>query len=425
MRSGKLRKIFALSVAAILTALLMAGCIDTVAEINPDDAPIGEFPVSVGGAEISAKPTKVYVASASLADVVIAIGAETQLVASSEDCTQPELEALPKVSPESTDEISALSPDLILTTAGDSRSTALAQTAQVIEIKLSTGREDFERLYGEVASVFMGGGPGYEAGISNARKIFTTLDDVARETSSDIITTACYLYDTEGRAVTGDMFATVVMEYSGLTNVFGIQTQGQYDMEVMQIANPNVIFCAPGVKEQIENDTRFKEISAVKDKRIYEMPASLMEWQGRTVITAALSMSGKAFPELMEEATPEPENPVDAINSKVESQVQQEEEDNKTYTTLQNGDNSDEVNTMQARLTELGYLTSEYDGYFGDVTEQALKEFETKNGLMPDGIADTETLRALYSDKALKKSDPDPTASPPPAESAPASSTAE
>ncbi len=417
MRSRKLRSVIPMLLALILTALLMTGCEVQVAEINPIDTPTGDFPITVGGVEINAKPTKVYVASASLADVVIAIGAETQLVAGAEECTQPELEPLAKVSADSVDELGALSPNLIIVESGDSRSEQLKQVAQVVEIQPATGREDFERLYGDMASVFMGGGIGYETGIREARRIFTTLDDIERETTRDTVTTACYLYDTESRAITGDMFTTIIMDYSGLTNSFGSQTNGQYDSEVMKLANPNVIFCATGVKDQILTDTRFTDLTAVKEKKVYELDSSLMEWQGRTVINAALNMSALAFPELMAETTPEPKNPVDEINSQVESQVKQEEEDSKTYTTLQKGDNSEEVNTMQTRLTELGYLTVEYDGQFGDVTEQALKDFETKNGLTPDGIADTETLRVLYSDKALKKSDPDPTASPPPAES--------
>ena len=65
----------------------------------------------------------------------------------------------------------------------------------------------------------------------------------------------------------------------------------------------------------------------------------------------------------------------------------------------------DDVYKMQARLHELGFLTVEYDGYFGSVTEEAVIAFQEKNGLEGTGIADNETLQLLYSDAAKGAND--------------------
>ena len=53
---------------------------------------------------------------------------------------------------------------------------------------------------------------------------------------------------------------------------------------------------------------------------------------------------------------------------------------------------------MQNRLIELGYLADEADGYFGENTRQAIKEFQKSNGLQETGIADPSTQEKLYSD---------------------------
>ena len=53
---------------------------------------------------------------------------------------------------------------------------------------------------------------------------------------------------------------------------------------------------------------------------------------------------------------------------------------------------------MQNRLIELGYLADEADGYYGQNTQQAVKEFQKSNGLQETGIADPATQEKLYSD---------------------------
>ena len=72
--------------------------------------------------------------------------------------------------------------------------------------------------------------------------------------------------------------------------------------------------------------------------------------------------------------------------------------------TLEKGSKGSEVKKMQKRLKELGYMSGEADGSFGDATETAVKLFQDYNGLTADGKAGTATLNLLYSDSAKKYS---------------------
>ena len=69
--------------------------------------------------------------------------------------------------------------------------------------------------------------------------------------------------------------------------------------------------------------------------------------------------------------------------------------------TLAKGSKGDAVKQLQKRLKELGYYSSSCDGNFGNVTVDALKAFEKKNGLTVDGIADAATLKKLNSSSAI------------------------
>ena len=70
---------------------------------------------------------------------------------------------------------------------------------------------------------------------------------------------------------------------------------------------------------------------------------------------------------------------------------------------LKRGSKSEAVTTLQKRLIELKYLKGTADGSFGPATETAVMLFQQASGMNPSGIADEETLKAIYSDSAAVK----------------------
>ena len=59
------------------------------------------------------------------------------------------------------------------------------------------------------------------------------------------------------------------------------------------------------------------------------------------------------------------------------------------------GSRGSEVRTIQDKLKRWGYYFGNVDGIYGSQTVAAVKRFQQKNGLVVDGIAGTNTLRAL------------------------------
>lgn len=54
-----------------------------------------------------------------------------------------------------------------------------------------------------------------------------------------------------------------------------------------------------------------------------------------------------------------------------------------------------DVSTLQGALNVLGFSCGGPDGIFGVYTERAVREFQTNCGLVPDGVAGDETVRAI------------------------------
>lgn len=69
-----------------------------------------------------------------------------------------------------------------------------------------------------------------------------------------------------------------------------------------------------------------------------------------------------------------------------------------------------QVQKVQERLIALGYLTGTADGEFGTMTEEAVKSFQTANGLTATGMIEQDTIDMLFSDSAVaaKKTEAEP-----------------
>ena len=62
----------------------------------------------------------------------------------------------------------------------------------------------------------------------------------------------------------------------------------------------------------------------------------------------------------------------------------------------------EDVRTMQVYLNALGYNCGTADGIFGNKTVEAVKAFQSAEGLTVDGIAGTQTLETLAARAASK-----------------------
>ena len=81
------------------------------------------------------------------------------------------------------------------------------------------------------------------------------------------------------------------------------------------------------------------------------------------------------------------------------------------------GSKGADAKNVQTRLKELGYYRGNLDGNFGRASVNALKSFQTNNGLKADGKAGKETYAKLYSAEAVPFAVPEtPTPTPAPTE---------
>ncbi len=419
----KWKRFLALGLAAVITAAVFAGCGSS--DIS-QGAARNDYPITINGVTLGSRPEGVAVLSQNIADVILTGSFEATLKAKSADCTQEDLSILPNLTIDDAEEMRSLGVTLVLVDQAPSEQQAAAleeQGIQVLAIAPATGREDCKRLYREVGSAMAGGNTGYTKGERACDNVFYTLDDMTRLVpSTDSQYTACYLYDLEGRVATGDSLFGSLISYAGFYNAFENNTNGQADISNIIIANPYYIFCAQGVKAQLEQSEDFRNLDAVKNGRVYEMDPALMQRQGNTMLDAVTAMLRFVYPELFvvnssyrtdsgssSQAdtsagtdTASGEAPANTAPAETPAPVSKPEAVANAGT-LQYGSSGEAVRLMQERLDELGYMFTSVNGVFDNGTLQAVRDFQLLNGYSTSGIATQELLDTMYRSDATPR----------------------
>ena len=420
------KRFLALGLVTIITAMMFVGCGSS--DISEGVAK-NDYPITINGVTLNSQPTGVAVLSQNIADVILTGGFEATLKAKSEDCTQEDLSILPNLTIDDVQEMKNLGVTLVLVDAAptEQQTAALeAQGIQVLAISPAKSRDDCKRLYREVGSAMVGGNTGYTKGEKACDNVFYTLDDITRLVpSTGTQYTACYLYDLEGHAATGNSLFGCLISYAGFFNSFGYELNNEIDINNLLVANPYYIFCAAGVKEQLEQSEDFKNLDAVKNGRVYEMEPSLMQRQGNTMLDTVTTMLKHVYPELFvtkeskkdtsdSSSQSDASSAADTTSSETPAETSSADTSSAQGTvtkpdavanagTLQYGSSGEAVTLMQERLHELGYMFTTVNGTFDDGTMQAVKDFQLLNGFSTSGIATQEVLDAMYNSNATPR----------------------
>jgi len=396
------KKLLAVFLIATLAISSLSGC--SQASDVASGAGDKDYPVKIGDVILKKGPAGVAVLSPNIASVIVSVGYEETLKARSADCTQSDLSVLPTVTADDAQKISSLGADVVFADSlTEPQKSAMEKAGlTVLTLAPATSREDLERLYSEVGSVLKGARTGYQQGKNAADGTFQTIDDITRVVpASDTPVTAVYLYDAKGKAATGDTLAGKLIEAAGLTNPASGGKDGVFKISDLMLANPKYIFCAKGVKAQLESSAEYAKLTAVKSKRVYEMDPGLMTLQGEELVQAVSFLAGTVHPELLQSASSSSGPSVASGTSS--SGASQVGTDLNLNQTLKSGMQNDDVLKMQKRLEELGYMYVKPSGLYAEATVQIVKDFQYLNGMTVTGTADPATLKKMFSSDAVKR----------------------
>ena len=431
-----MKRLISVLLAAVMVctaAVMFAGCGD------------GNYPVTVANITIDKEPTAIVVLDPSAADIISYMNYDGKIVGRSTEVDQSYLSVAPDFGAASEPDVQGIiNSGAQVVFAGDKLSDdAFKQLedskVQVIKMSLADTPKELETNYLTIGKILGGAVTGLEKGTTAYEKLIEQMEKLKIEVSSSTVSgaleTACFLYVDNGslRVMTAGTYVDMLIGYTGAVNVAVNIVDGNVDVNTLRIANPNFIFYPDEQTfNAIKSDDVLSKLGAVTSGKALMITDKEITRQGLTALATLEKMIGFMHPELAKKATSDeaatqaqtpaqtateaatqaqtqavavttapaaeaPHSEADRYEIKITDDLSLNKGD-------EDEDGSKDVFELQHRLWNLDYIigVDNVTGYYGDMTEQAVKDFQKAAGLEVTGAADNKTIKTLFMSDAPK-----------------------
>lgn len=393
---------------AVSSALAFSGCGDE------------NYPVKVGNFTIDKQPEKIVVLDPTTADILSYLGYDVKMVGRSDDVDQSWMSVVPSMGEASNPDVTKIKESGAEYVFADNTLSENIQKdledSNITIITMSQAKTDaqLETNYVTLGKIFGGAITGSNTGGNAYKQLKSELDDIKEAVTTskktDVLDTVCYIY-TDGEKlnlISGGTYGDMMLKYTDAVNVAGLSSEeDEMNVTQLKIANPNYIFYADEqTYDLIKKDKTLSSLTAVKKKKTLMITEEELNRQGKTAVDTLKKMVDFMYPGIIKinESNNNNKNetqPTTVADTSVAKDYKIEITDKLT---LKKEDENKNVKAVQKRLFDLGYVTDEGNitGYYGEITEQAVKDFQKNNGLEQSGKATNETIVALFETDAVK-----------------------
>lgn len=390
--------------AIILCVLTVAGLALSLSGCSEKGS---NYPVTVGHTKIKKQPEKVCVLSDNIADIIYYLGYSTQICAISTECTQEEITRYNDkavVGSETTPDADAIinsGAEIVFTDkalSADVISKLAQNDIEVINMIVPETAEQLRTLYVTLGTVLAGATDGNTMGSTCYDRVMSTLQKNEDDVNSDsIVKLFCYLYlDEYGNlcSFSSETAEGFFLEYMSATNVASNFPEKKVEQNILKRANPEFIFYdSAEVLQYLTNSTALSSMTALKNNNTFLLPITALQRQGVTILNTQRFMLSKMFPD-SELGVVTTESLAERYGIVITDE-----------TAYESGAEHADIIIIQQRLMDLGYLVLDEGespvDYYGNKTTEAVKSFQTANGLEATGNADNATLKLLFASTTL------------------------
>lgn len=363
------------------------------------------YPVTVGHTRIEESPVKVVSLSDNIADIICYMGYASKLAGVSDSCTQKEIsQYITSVGDETAPNVELIINSGATVVFADSSININVERQlkeagiTIINTLYPSNDTQLLSLYESIGAVLGGDTDGRQKGIDAYNRIMSILNSAKDEAIAVASTkTMCYLYlDGTGRlcSYTGNVDDGMVLSYLGTTNIASNFTSQYAEESILKLSNPDFIFFdSSQVMERLNSSNSLKTLNAITKGNTFELKKEELSRQGESLVNVQSFMLSSMFPNFVEAPVQTSEDISSVYGITLSEDMQ-----------YKNGDDDENIIYIQQRLVDLGYLDLGEDAptsYFGSMSEEALKSFQSANELEASGIASYETLKKLFSSDAL------------------------
>lgn len=385
-----------------------------------------DYPVEVANYVIKSEPENIVVLDAPTADIISYIGYDIKMVGRSDEVNQEWMQVVPSVGSASNPDAEQIkNSGATVVFAGETLDSNVKESLedsgiQVITMSQANTPKQLETNYITLGKILGGKVTGANKGAESYGKLIDDMekvkDAVTSKMNSDILYTVCYIYfeNNQLKMMTSGTYGDMLLSYTGAVNAAVNIEESKVDVNTLKIANPNFIFYADDATlSAIKADGVLGKLTAVKNGKILMVTSDEMERQGLTAIDTLQKMVQFMYPEIANSSATNDEaaktgatvsateTTTEAVSASVADKYKIKLDDKLS---LKIEDDNDNVKAMQQRLYDLGYITDKENitGYYGEITQAAVKQFQKKNNIKESGTADNATLKAMFDSNAVK-----------------------
>lgn len=396
---------FTLACLIILSAFGFTGC----SQGNED------YPVTVGNVKFEKEPSNIVVLSDNLADIISNMGYDVRMVGKSDSVTMETLDIVPSVGNECTPDSAKIidaKTDVVFYDADLNENTLKAlkdKGIKTIKMVYPETNEELMTVYKSLGKILGGATTGKAKAEEAYNSLLKSFEDVkAQYSSGQILNTICYLYMENGQLkISGKgTYIDILLSYTGAVNVAVDTESSENDLANLKISNPTyILYSDESVLTYLKNDPTYKKLSALKEKKVMEIPYDEISLQG---VSASKTLD-KIMKFIYEGVAPQTENTqTNATTQTITETLAEQYKIEISDKGLKPDDENNNVKAMQQRLMDLGYVSKKdnVNGYYGPTTEKAVKAFQKSNELDETGKADKTTLETMFTEEAVKADKP-------------------
>lgn len=261
---------------------------------------VTEYPVTItdkfgNDIVIENEPDSIVSFSPEFTEIIFSLKAGDKLIGRSTYCDYPEeamkIETVGDLFNLNVESIVEKGPDLVLLSSMASIDIYETLTNQGLKVLTLDADTNFEGTYSYISTIGLVLNKNNEANdlISNMKTRFAEIVDMV-ETSNDKPTvyfvTGCGEYGDS--AATGDTFIGKLIEFAGGKNAAADGSNWMYSVEKLVEKDPNIVIISKywDTKAQILSLEGYKDLTAVKENRLYEVDENIFYRQGPRIIEA-------------------------------------------------------------------------------------------------------------------------------------------
>lgn len=237
---------------------------------------------------IEQEPKRIISIAPSITETIFAIGAGERLVGRTEYCDFPmevtNIDSIGTISEPSIEKIVELEPDLVLAATHFKQESLEQLEAVGIPVIILYDGNNFEEVYQMIGMI--GKVTNQEVVAENViqgmkDKIQFVMDKV-KDQNQPVVYYVVAFGEYGDYTAGGDTFISQMIEMAGGTNAAKEAEGWSYSIEKLVEQDPDIVICSQyfDAKSGIETSNGYKDLTAVKEGRLYEIDNNLLDRQG-------------------------------------------------------------------------------------------------------------------------------------------------